>query len=45
VLLGEIVEDLDIRGVAVGFTVAVCVFDIELEPDTEFVELKLITEL
>lgn len=39
VWLGESDADFDIRDVTVGFTVIVDVFDIELELDTEFVEL------
>ncbi len=44
-LLGVRVDDLDIIGVAVGFTVVVPVFETELDPDTEFVELALTVEL
>ena len=40
-LLGERVDDLDTIGVPVGFTVGVPVFETELEPDTDFVELEL----
>lgn len=40
-VLGETVPDLDIRGVRVTFGVRVPLLDIELELDTEFVELEL----
>ena len=45
VLIGETVTDFEIYDVIVGFTVIVAVFDIELELDTEFVELELSVEL
>jgi len=44
-VLGETVVDLDTIDVPVGFTVVVPVFETELDPDTEFVELELIVEL
>jgi len=44
-LLGDTVDDLDTIGVPVGFTVVVPVFETELDPDTEFVELELTVEL
>jgi hypothetical protein len=40
-LLGEPVIDLDTIDVPLGFTVVVPVFETELEPDTDFVELEL----
>jgi hypothetical protein len=40
-LLGDTVGDLDTIGVPVDFTVVVPVFETELDPDTEFVELEL----
>jgi hypothetical protein len=45
VLIGETVTDFEIYDVIVGLTVIVAVFDIELELDTEFVELELSVEL